>query len=286
MIITQLEGGLGNQFFQYALGLKLAKLHNTVLKSDPTLYRNNFERSYKLGNFKISGTIASKPEVYKYHPQFFGIAQKVLYSLMGKKELTVQREAKMTFNPEALNYPNDSFLAGYWQSEKYFKDIRSDLLEEFQLNDTNQQSLDAKVVNEIETVNAVSVHIRRGDYVTNKTASDVLGFAGLDYYERAKKYINSKVENPHFFVFSDDLEWVKENMNFGENVKYMESNPDYIDITLMSKCKHNIIANSSFSWWSAWLNQNPNKIIIAPKNWFKDPTYDSSDLIPEEWIKL
>lgn len=144
------------------------------------------------------------------------------------------------------------------------------------------------ISDEIRKTNSVSLHIRRGDYITSKITNKFHGTCCLGYYKKAMKLINKKVKNPKYFVFSDDIYWVKKNLEI-KNAFYVDDNvgdKSYIDMQLMSMCKHNIIANSSFSWWAAWLNNNPNKIVIAPKKWFNDPGMDTTDLISEEWIRF
>jgi len=140
----------------------------------------------------------------------------------------------------------------------------------------------------IKEKNSVSLHIRRGDYLTMQKAIDTIGVCPLDYYDKAIREITRKIKNPTFFIFSDDINWVKENLKTNSPTIFVSGGKlkDYEELILMSKCKHNIIANSSFSWWGAWLNNNPNKIVIAPKKWFKDTSKNTRDLIPESWLKL
>ena len=136
---------------------------------------------------------------------------------------------------------------------------------------------------------SVCIHIRRGDYVEDIITNQFHGVCNLDYYYRSIEYIASKIKNPYFFVFSDDPLWVKQNLILKYPCDYIDQNfgkKDYEDMRVISKCKHNIIANSSFSWWGAWLNINPNKIVIAPKNWFKSKAINTKDLIPESWFKI
>lgn len=149
---------------------------------------------------------------------------------------------------------------------------------------TNEQ-----VAQNILSVNAVSLHVRRGDYVSNLTINQFHGTCSLEYYNQAIAQIAKKVETPHFFVFSDDPEWVKSNLKIDYSITIVDHNnadKNYEDIRLMSLCKHHIIANSSFSWWGAWLCRNPNKIVIAPLKWFNDKSINTTDLIPDGWIKI
>ena len=140
----------------------------------------------------------------------------------------------------------------------------------------------------ISQTNSVSLHIRRGDYVSNQKTNQTHGTCDLDYYQRCITEIEKEVENPYFFVFSDEIEWVKENLKINHPAEYVDQNTgdkSYEDMRLMSQCKHNVIANSSFSWWGAWLNSYPDKIVFAPKRWFASDKHNTKDLIPEGWKK-
>ncbi len=198
-------------------------------------------------------------------------------------------EYQINFDPDILNIKWPAYLVGYWQSEKYFKRIEKRLVKEFNFkNPLNGKNF--AVANEISQNNSVSIHIRRGDYVTLPYAVKMHGnICDLDYYSKAIKIIASKVKEPHFFVFSDDISWAKENLRIDYPKTYVNFNTDensYEDMRLMSLCKHNIIANSSFSWWGAWLNRNVGKIVVAPKKWLNDPTKDTRDVIPDNWLKI
>ena len=142
---------------------------------------------------------------------------------------------------------------------------------------------------EIKQLNSVSIHVRRTDYISNIPANNYHGTCNETYYIEAMKIIGKKISNPHFYIFSDEPEWFKANIKTNFQVTFVEHNKNeksFEDMYLMSLCKHNIIANSSFSWWGAWLNSNENKQVIAPANWFQDKTKNTKDLLPETWIKL
>jgi hypothetical protein len=146
-----------------------------------------------------------------------------------------------------------------------------------------------KIAEQISRVNSVSLHVRRGDYVANLKVAAIHGLCSKEYYASAIKFISKKVERPHFFVFSDDINWVENNFKINYPCTYINqnfSNESYNDLRLMSLCQHNIIANSSFSWWGAWLNCNSEKIVIAPKKWFANSDKRCDDLIPEKWVRL
>lgn len=183
--------------------------------------------------------------------------------------------------------PEDCYLVGYWQSEKYFQDaeqaIRADLRFAQPMSSRNMQ-----IGEEIARVNSISLHVRRGDYVCNPKVNAVHGICTLDYYRAAVCYMAERIENPHFFVFSDDMDWVRNELRLDFPCQYVEHNKgseSYNDMRLMSLCRHHIIANSSFGWWGAWLNPQPEKIVVAPQKWFVND-YITTDLYPHGWIKL
>lgn len=287
MIITKLIGGLGNQLFQYAAGRRLAYINNTNLKLDLSWYKNvdggkATSRAYGLGEFNIiAENFASLEEIGRFK-------KNKIYTILEKLNLyhrdSFTKERQFNLNPEVLNLSDNNYIQGHWQSEKYFKDIEDIIRKEF--------TLKKSVINEygklIDETNSVSIHIRRGDYVTDKKTRDFYETCTLNYYHTAIKKIIDNVISPHFFIFSDDMGWVKDNLIVGYPLIFVSNSQskDYEELALTSRCKHNIIANSSFSWWGAWLNNNPNKIIIAPQKWFKNPSINTEDLIPESWIKI
>jgi len=182
---------------------------------------------------------------------------------------------------------NNCYYDGYWQSEKYFKSIEGVLRTELEykavLNDEN-----ALLLHDIISNESISVHIRRGDYLSVKVNSKLFSTCSIDYYMHAVNYFLNKYSNSVFYIFSDDIDWAKSNF-IGDRFRIIDNNFDNpeIDLYLMSKCKHNIIANSSFSWWGAWLNSNPNKIVFAPQSWYKNKLNESTkDLIPSDWIMI
>jgi Glycosyl transferase family 11 len=205
-----------------------------------------------------------------------------------KKKLNKIIERDFSYQEEILKkYNGPVVLDGYWQSEKYFKSIREDLIKDLQITTLSEEE-DLKVIEEINRTNSVSLHVRRADY-TNLDTQNIHGLCDIDYYGRAIEILADKVEKPHFFIFSDDIIWAEENLkiNFPINfVGHNDADKNYEDLRMMSLCKHNIIANSSFSWWGAWLNTNPAKITIAPERWFATTERNFEDVIPDSWIKI
>ncbi len=295
MTIIRLSSGLGNQLFQYALGRNLAIKNNTNLK----LYfssREDTARHYALDVFNIAGqNIVKKdwrdiglPDMEKRN--FFSKLSRLIIRWREQKKTINDRkiilEPSFNFCPNILKAKDNCYLSGNWQSEKYFIEsediIRKDLTLKNELSNLSKQW-----IGKIESCASVSLHIRRGDYVSNPKTNQFHGTCDLAYYQRAISAIAKKINNPEFFIFSDDIEWAKNNLKIDYPIYFVSDKniPDYEELIIMSKCKHNIIANSSFSWWGAWLNNNPEKIVIAPQKWFNAPT-DTSDLIPEKWIRL
>lgn len=290
MIVVKLKGGLGNQLFQYAIAKKISLRYNVDVVLDITAFENYKLHKYSLDHFDFKKRIASDREL-----ALFGIKQISNYDkyyVKLKKYVNtyfVICENQFNFDKNIFAAAKkNTYLEGYFQSEKYFLDIRDILLTDFKiikpLVDKNLE-----FANKIFGVNAISLHIRRGDYVTNKDTLNIHGICDLLYYKKAIEYISNKIEDPVFFIFSDDIPWVKGNLKTSFKTAYVEHNnadTNFEDLRLMSLCKHNIIANSSFSWWGAWLNQNPDKIVIAPKKWFNVDSRNSNDIIPDNWIKL
>jgi len=291
MIFVNILGGIGNQMFQYAFGYAISQKKRGFFKLDISDFKTYSMRNYELGLFNINTAFAFKEEVEKLKYKDENIFAKVLRKVR-KKERTLSeqyyKEPHFNFDQKVYDIKEDVYFEGYWQSERYFKKYRKDLLKQFSLSkEIHLHSQQYKI--KIENTESVSLHIRRGDYVTCTQANSVHGTCTLDYYKDAVLIIEEKVKSAHFFIFSDDLDWVKVNLDFIENITFVElaeDIPDHEEMFLMSQCKHNIIANSSFSWWGAWLNKNPDKIVLAPNKWFNDSSINTQDLIPEGWIRL
>lgn len=295
MIIVRLKGGLGNQLFQYAFGRKIAHLHNTALKLDTTTFTISSSatpRAYRLDNYNITGTVAS-PEEIRQIEQGRGQGRGYLLSkisdlLTPMRRRTYVRERRHTFDPEILTVPDNVYLDGYWQTEKYFKDIQEILRREITLRE-EPDTVNRQTAEQIHAGHAVNIHVRRGDYVSDPTTQQFHGCCSLDYYNRAISLIVEKVDNPSFFVFSDDLKWTEENLVIpGEKTFVSHNGPEkeYWDLWLMRQCRHHIIANSSFSWWGAWLGEDDEKMVIAPRRWALSESFDSRDIVPDTWIKI
>lgn len=281
MIVSRLIGGLGNQMFQYAAGRALSLRNQTQVKLDITGYNNQggiTKRDYELSIFNIKELFASEEEI-RYLKSF---------SLKFCKKRVIKELGNGKICTDLLKARGDIYLDGYWQSEKYFLNFSDQIRNDFSFKGP-YTGVNGKLIGIIKKVNSVSVHVRRADYVTDTNTNSFHGLCELRYYNDALNFISSKINNIKVFVFSDDHEWVKKNIKTKYHTIYISHNigkSSWEDLRLMSKCKHNIIANSSFSWWGAWLNNNLNKIVVAPKKWFANSSIDTTDLCPYGWIRI
>lgn len=295
MIIVRLKGGLGNQLSQYAFGRKIAHLHNTALKLDTASFSissSDTPRTYRLDHFNIIGTVASPEEIRQIDKgrstRGGFLHTRIADLLTPKSKRGYIQERTHTFDSEMLKVPDDVYLDGYWQTEKYYKDIEEILHREITLRE-EPDKVNQEIAEQIRSGPAVSIHVRRGDYVSNSTTQQFHGSCSIDYYNRAISLIEEKIDDPSFFIFSDDLPWAKENLDIpGEKTFVAHNGPEkeYCDLWLMSLCRHHIIANSSFSWWGAWLGQDAEKTVIAPRRWALSESIDTRDIIPDTWIKI
>jgi hypothetical protein len=291
MVIINTIGGVGNQMFQYAFAYALSQRNKKTMKIDISNFDSYDLRTFELNYFNISPEIATIEEInqLKYKSESWPLKQlRKLRRLPPRLSKDYYQEAHFHFDKNALSLGKDVYFEGYWQSEKYFYDFRNDLLEQFTLTEA-VSSKAQKYEQLIENSESVSLHIRRGDYVSNTLTNDYHGTCGINYYKNAILNIKEKANDSHFFIFSDDLIWAKANLNFIDNITFIELDsgaPDIEEMYLMSCCNHNIIANSSFSWWGAWLNKNTEKKVIAPSKWFNDESLDTKDLLPEGWTVI
>lgn len=283
MVITKILGGLGNQMFEYAAGKALSEKYKCAHLIDTNSLKRHGLHPFGLHLFNINLLEAQKADFKKLG---FGPLSHFLIRL--KKHPAYYLEKEFNYLESFFDLKPPIYLDGYFQSEKYFKSIESQIRKDFTFKEAPDEN-ENKYLKDISETESVSLHVRRGDYVTNAAANTVIGLISIKYYENAVKEMQGRLSNPKFFVFSDDLEWVKDNLQLPETSVFVTGNTgsnSYRDMRLMSCCKHNIIANSSFSWWGAWLNSNQDKIVIAPKPWFRDASINSSDLVPANWLQL
>jgi hypothetical protein len=290
MIIVKLMGGLGNQMFQYAAGKSLAVKNNSELLLDTSSFDavtdNITKRKFELSCLHVNEEMATAQQVQKFEKP--SLLTRVINKTRPYYKKSVYYEPHFHFDPNFFKASPGTMLVGYWQSEKYFSSISSVIRDNFAI----KNKLSAATLNIYEQAsgtNSVSIHIRRGDYISNPETKRVHGSCDLEYYEKAIETLIERSGVTHLFIFSDDISWARQNIRSSLTTVFVDHNGEqqaYEDLYLMSNCKHNIIANSSFSWWGAWLNNNPGKNVIAPKKWFNDFPADTKDLYPSNWITI
>jgi hypothetical protein len=286
MIIVQLKGGLGNQLFQYAAGRQLSEKFDVPLKFDLSFLNStdpnqrHIKRYFELDKFKIIVEIATESEIQAIRRQRWKNSFKPVWI----------RERKNDCHKKLHRAGKDCYLNGFFQSEKYFINISETIRNELIFKEPLTDRYFLEIKEQIENSNSVSLHFRRGDYVENPNTNRFHGVCPLEYYRQAVKWMNEKTEDQQLFVFSDDIGWVKANFRTEFPTVFVEKSEEKLhsDFRLMSLCKHNIIANSSYSWWAAWLNLNEAKTIIAPEKWFANARRQSkaADIIPGEWYRI
>jgi hypothetical protein len=292
LIISNIIGGIGNQMFQYAIARKLALQRSDSFLLDISEFStSSIHQGFELNRvFNCNAAIATNRQIQNtlgwQSPKFVRrIVKQKLFSHIRRKEFVI--EPGFFYWPDVEQVPTNCYLIGNWQSERYFKAIEHIIREDFAFTRPLSEQ-NSHLANEIRSLNSVSLHIRRGDYAHNQVALNTHGLLPLSYYNNAISLIGEKVATPTLFIFSDDANWAKLNLKTSYHSVFVDNNhgsESYVDMQLMSLCKHNIIANSSFSWWGAWLNCNPHKVVIAPRRWFvNEPTIH--DHIPEQWILL
>lgn len=290
MITLILSGGLGNQMFEYAAGRALSLRHKTDLHIDLYILNKKTKatiRNYELIVFQIETHII-KSNLNKIAAKGFGFLKSNSLGRMFLNNIGIFRDEKaQCYDSRFKDLSEKTTLFGYFQNENYFKGISKQLRIDFTFKAPLKGKND-EIRTVIEQNTSVSIHIRRGDYSNSNSNLPILD---ISYYKKAIEHIASQVNKPYFFIFSDGIDWVKENLDLSKfNHQFIDWNKNensYIDMQLMSICKHNIIANSSFSWWAAWLNANPNKLVIAPDKWYKGDNGKYPDgFLPKEWTTL
>jgi hypothetical protein len=284
MIIVKLQGGLGNQLFQYALGRHLALKDGAALIFDATYYSFVKNRRYTFDFFTTLGHKGSFREYPLFYPStlpIIGKTYEALYHMFSPKNMKHITETKYySFDPKILKQNGNVYLDGFWQNPKYFEKIWPTLQDELQFHISPSKKLQTylKKINK----HSVSLHVRRGDY----TSLSSFGTCSIEYYKKAVQYILSKIKNPHFFVFSDDVAWAKINLSFLKNATYIEGLENEIeDLYLLHSCYHHVIANSTFSWWGARLSPHAG-IVVAPTPWVNYEQKETDALYLKDWKKI
>lgn len=292
MIVTRIWGGLGNQLFQYAFGYAIAKDNGEELRLDTTFYgkqHNSRQTERTLDMFKLP--INNKKEInpveisrlitFLQKPSVNYLIRRLLPKAIRIGKLTYVKEDKLQYLPEVTNVNNKYvYYDGYWHSDRYFAKYREEIIEQFVYSNKSIEDEYSSFITDAPDGETVAVHIRRGDYITQNNPNAM----GIEYYRAAIEKAKTIIKKPIFCFFSDDPEWVKNNFsNIPQLIiaNYHRSLNDIEEFQLMAKCKHQIISNSSYSWWAAWLNNNNNKIVIVPKVW-----HGKKDMMLDSWIKI
>ncbi len=288
MLIMRYNGGLGNQMFQYAAVASLADKLNTDFYFDCDFFNQTYSRPYQINIFQDE-----KREIKGLKYKILWASRKYLKNdFFG---LHIYRENDFNWEKRFEYIQNNTYIYGFFQSHKYINEelIKKHFVFRFEPNEHN-----LSIIKKMHSEDSISLHIRRGDYIQKRRYASVYNHLDFDYYSKALEILADKVDNPVLYVFSDDIDWVRENFNFNGCTKCVEKSArvefishnkgadSWEDMRLMSNCKHNIIANSSFSWWGGYLNSNPEKIVIAPGKWFQRIENNPDDLYPNDWVLI
>jgi hypothetical protein len=291
MVIVKIWGGLGNQLFQYNFGKYLASQLSTKVLYDIQIINNHrgfTPRDLNITLINIQLEIASKEDINKMKDCTNGFLSRIERKLAQKFPhlfSSFQVESTPHNIIDSHNLKDNCYYDGYWQNYQYLMTMELIFQNEFSLKSPLSENL-KESVEKIKSSQSISIHIRRGDYISIKKNYKFYGVCSKIYYENAIQFITRNLFKPTFYIFSDDLSWAKENF-IGHQYNFITGNQPAEDLYLMSLCKHNIIANSTFSWWGAWLNQNAEKIVIAPKQWYNgELNKNTVDLIPSSWIRM
>jgi hypothetical protein len=287
-VVIRLAGGLGNQLFQYAAGLAQAESRRARLLLDLSLYRHDKLRTYGLDAFALEPAFVSPPWaalMRAFDRKFIGRAIKTLMPIVGWRYVLDRSQG---YDPSDFPPGGNLVMQGYWQSENYFAAVADRVRAAFRFRHPPDDA-NAAYLDRIAAGPAIAVHVRRGDYASVPEITAVYGVCGPDYYREAADYLQRIVRGARYLVFSDDPDWAEQNLKWpgpSEVVRHNVGKRDADDLRLMAACDHFVIANSSFSWWGAWLANKPGKVVVAPKRWFAGGGQAEADRVPNEWVRL
>ncbi len=299
MIIARLAGGLGNQMFQYAAGLRLATLHSVPLKLDlsflldRTPVQTHVFRDFDLGIFKLDTAVATDKDRGRFYPPAGAIRRTLLNRVIGRlQHRQIFKQQTVNFDPRVLSLGSETYLEGYFQDERYFTDIEPEIRRRFSLapDESSLPPATRALAQLIRGQSCICLNVRRGDYVNHPFANNFHGVCTIDYYTRALQELRARGIHDRVMVFSDDQTWSRENF----------TDPDVFTIVgdehageryatkfwLMTLCRHFIIPNSTFAWWAAWLNQSDGKVVVRPSQWVRAAEYKDQDICPASWIRV
>lgn len=285
-ITSRLHGGLGNQMFQYAVGRAIALRTQSDLLLDLRYFDGEVPFGFGLPHFHAVWRAASRSELPPHHknqPLRYGIWRAL------KLKPRLVREKGLGYFERISEVKAGSYLHGYWQSERYFADVADTIRSDLTVR-TPPSKDNAAMLERIGSGPSISLHVRRGDYAKDPAVLAAHGLCSPDYYAKAVDALLGRMAgNPVIYIFSDDPDWAEENLAFEAPIVVMRGNDSttsHEDLRLMSACDHHVIANSSFSWWGAWLNPSPDKIVVAPRQWFAHPQMKNPDICPQDWLRL
>lgn len=282
MIITEINGGLGNQLFQYAAGLALSNKHKTALKINTNFKTQDTVRKLALTHFNLDVNQADPIEINQLYPS--SNLKRKIQAILPTSQKSFYKEKKFSFQSNFSQLSSSVYLKGYWQSELYFSSIDSIIKEKYLLEpNCYKNALD--FIQQLSLQESVSIHVRKGDYL-KAPYNTVYAELNNEYYKRAIEFLKEICPSIKTYVFTDDPAWVEAHLDLGipfELASGKKTNSMFEDFQAMRSCKYHVIANSSFSWWTAWLSAHQDKQVVAPRNWFKDIQEDTTDLIPKSW---
>lgn len=282
-VITRLQGGLGSQLFQYAAGRRLSLARGVPLLLDRSAALDTGARPYALDPFSIAEAFSAPDARADF--ELRTVLQRMARRAQRRRLVT---EPSPRFDPRVLEAGGRVYLDGYWRSARYFAGAEDTIRKDLAWK-VAPASWSAELVARVDAQAAVSVHVRRGDRVSDPRLAGRLGACPVSYYRRAWRLIRERVPEPWFLVFSDDPAWARAQLTFLEPAKFVSDpghRPDHEDLWLMTRCRHHVIANSAFSWWAAWLSGATDKTVVAPDRWFADRACDGRDVVPPEWARL
>jgi hypothetical protein len=280
-------GGLGNQLFQFAAGRRLAIRHGAELVLDLGWFRHEGRgvvpvRSYQLGALDLNARVT------RVHPRALAAFESGRRRGLRRRKLEVirQRDGDFGVDRRVLNASDDVLLIGYWQSEEYFADVAGAVRQELGIATRPVSAQYAVLDRLVDRSSAVAVHVRRGDYVSNPRTHAFHGVLDRDYYRRALDYVRGRRTATTLLGFSDDPDWVERELAADLGLTVVRGGDALQELRLMSRCAHHVVANSSFSWWGAWLGERDDSLVVAPQRWFADPRADTRSIVPERWRRL
>ena len=285
-------GGLGNQMFCYAAGRAVALRNGVESKLDTRGYPDSDQRIFELQRYQIAATAANDSELKRcdrrslHKPVNRAIKKLQFWRSYGQTWNFRQRG--FAFDPEFLKIGPDAYVEGLFQSEKFFSGYESVIRDELRLKEP-LDAANSAMAGQMRSCESVSLHVRRTDYITNPNYAQVLACCDLSYYEKAIQLVLERTVSPAFFIFSDDLDWCRTHLNLNQPHVFVDLNGSeapWFDLHLMSECKHHVVANSTFSWWGAWLAESEEQMVIAPRRWFSSGKFEDVDIIPERWQRI